>query len=238
MVRAPTIAACPACRAKDDSSSKETGEPSLLGAQDHGAESFTNLPSRVALAMIPLSWMILMALVSTSEPWGSHPLGYVQTGWVSAAIAFFVGAGVCAAAYVPLRRFTSRIALSGQRANPLVLALALAAGLLPLVGRSVSRVIERANTEGLEHLPSEDAECTWTEARQFYARDTGGLTHVAVTASCVLPDGEPLTLDLDLDSATDVEGRHLRVPTWRGHYYGRLIAHDAYSVMGDDALHE
>ena len=65
----------------------------------------------------------------------------------------------------------------------------------------------------------------------FRSSTTGGLSRIAVSVSCVLPDGEPLELDIDIEAASDVEGAHVTVPTWRGRYYGRLIAPNVERVV-------
>ncbi len=182
------------------------------------------MPSRIVLATIPLFGMLFWALTLGSGRFG-RLLSYTSGGSISTVIALVVSLGVCVPASVWLTRQAGRFRIQGERASGLAIGCAMVLGVAPLIGRSVYRAIEMANTGGLEAQAPENAECRWTESRQQLS-SRGTVLGVTVAATCTLPSGASLEVDIPLESAASVQGERLVVPTWPGHFYGRLIAID------------
>lgn len=191
---------------------------------DAPSASPTALPSRLVVAIIPVAWMAFALVVQGPLQWDARPLGYVEGGWIAAAISLVLGAPVIVVAYVVLKRTLGRVRIGGQVASPIALVALVLFGVAPFVYRALSRALESANTDGVEAGPPERARCIWTVAHQFPG-------HVAVHAECELEDGTPFSTDIDLASASAVDGADIELPTWRGRHWGRLIAHDAYTVL-------
>lgn len=224
MVRAPTLSECPRCRAeaaaKRDASA-DLGETALL---DSGAvPSFTNLPSRVVLATIPLLGIVTSFLLMSGRGAG-RSYSYTELGWVSSSVAALVALGVAVAGTYGLARLAPRFSLAGERASPFAIGAAMFLGVAPILAMLTYRALDGANLHGLESRPPELAECRWTEARQTLSRRTGEVVRVTVHADCTLPDGEAIDIDVPLGAAIVSEGERLVVPTWPGRWYGRLVA--------------
>ncbi len=235
MVRAPTLLECPRCRAANTPApSTDLGETAVL-ADEGSASSPGNLPSRAVLATIPLLWLAFWMVTLMSGRFG-RLLSYTSGGWVSTALALAVSLGVCIPASVWLTRHAGRLSIQGQRASGLAIGLAMLLGVAPLIGRVVYRGLEAANTSGLEAQAPESAECRWTVARQQLSR-TGTVLRVTVAATCTLPSGSSLEIDIPLESATVVQGERLVVPTWPGHLYGRLIAIDVEELAPGESTY-
>lgn len=232
MVRAPTLADCPRCRASTPATSADLGEQPLLA--DEAVPSLSSLPSRLALAGVPLLGCVTLLVTTRSPDDAGRALSYAQLGWVSSAISLAVAAVVAAVGTVILSRLAARIVWDGQTASPIALGALMIFGVAPLVMVPVYRGIEHANTAGLEASPPENADCRWTEARQQISRQTGAVLHVTVHATCTLASGQGLEVDIALESASQVEGERLVVPTWPGHHYGRLIALSAAEQAGPE----
>lgn len=232
MVRAPTLAECPRCRASTAATSTDLGERALLA--DEPVPSLTSLPSRLALAAVPLLACVTLIVTTRSPHEAGRALSYTQLGWVSSAIALLVAALVAIGGTVLLWRLASRVAWNGQSASPIALGAMMIFGVAPLAAIPVYGGIERANTSGVEANPPQTADCRWTEARQQISERTGAVLHVTVHATCTLPSGESLEVDIGLESASEVQGERLLVPTWPGRHYGRLIALSAAEQAGPE----
>lgn len=222
MVRAPTLAECPRCRANAaPEAPTELGEVALL--DDGSTPSMTNLPSRAALATVPLVGMLTLFLLSNGRPAG-RVYSYTELGWVSTALALALAIGIGVAGTLVLTRLASRLVIAGERANAFAIGAAMFLGVAPLVAVLGHRGLDHANLRDLEATPVELAECRWTEARQRHSRRTGEMLSITVHAECTLPDGEAIDVDVPLGSAIVSEGERLVVPTWPGRWYGRLVA--------------
>jgi hypothetical protein len=219
MVRAPTLAECPKCRAGTSTPSADLGETPLL--VDESLPSLSSLPSRLALAAVPLLGCVTLLLSMRGQP---RLLSYAQLGWVSSVLALLVAGLVAVLGTVVLSHLASRISWDGHSASPIALGAMMIFGVAPLVMVPTYRGIEAANVGGLESGPPENADCRWTEARQQISQRTGAVLHVTVHALCTLPSGAGLELDISLESASSVQEERLVVPTWRGRFWGRLVA--------------